>query len=255
MNVQGYGLSPLHDAAGSTLYNSWDTLPGAALDIGVSNDTAWIIGSNNTIFKWDPVAATWVQSTGTANRIAVQADGVPWIVDASGSIYQRSSNSATSGLWQQRAGCAVDVGVGLDGSVWIVGCSATGHGYGTFKWNGSTWVMDTTGVGGTRIAVDSSGTPWLVDSIGQIFKRSSADPSTGTWIVVAGGARDIGVGAAGYPWIVGTSAVSGGFNIFARDEQLGTWVSVPGAATQISVGRNARPWTTDAVGAIRRAAD
>jgi hypothetical protein len=255
VDVQGYGLAPLRDVAGATLYNTWETLPGAALDIGVGNDAVWIVGSNNTLFKWDSTANTWIQSTGTANRIAVQPDGIPWDVQANGNIYQRSSNDATSGTWIQHAGCATDIGIGSEGSVWIVGCTPAGGGYGMFKWSGTNWVMDATGGSGTRIAVDSTGKPWLVNNAGSIFKRTSGDANAGAWQVVAGGARDVGVGPAGYPWIIGTSSTTGGFNIFARDEQLGTWFSVPGGATQIAVGRDGRPWTTDASGVIRRAAN
>lgn len=251
--VRGYGLAPMRDVATATLYDSWETLPGAALDIGAADDTAWIIGSNNTIFKWDPAAKTWTQSNGIASRIAVQADGVPWVVDANGSIFQRTTNSAASGNWTQRAGCAKDIGVGIDGSVWIVGCSAVNGGYGMFKWNGLSWTMDATGGGATRIAVDSTGKPWIVNSNFEIFKRSSNDPNNGSWTMVSGGARDIGVGPAGYPWIIGTSSTSGGYNVFAWDDQAGTWVSVPGGATQISVGRNGRPWMTNSNGAIVRA--
>jgi len=237
---------------------SWPIRPGGALDIGVGTglweDAVWIVGTNNIVFKWIPSANSWLPTLDmTAIHIAVQADGVPWVIRPDQTIYQRSSSSPTSGSWIQRPGTANDIGVGADGSVWIVGTSPVSGGYGMFKWNGATWIMDATGRGATRIAVDATGKPWIVDSSSQILQRTSADPLGGSWQVYPGGARDIGVGPEGYPWIIGTTSTWGGYNIFAWDDRVGNWIIVAGGATQISVGANSRPWITNAFNEIFQA--
>jgi hypothetical protein len=53
----------------------------------------------------------------------------------------------------------------------------------------------------------------------------------GTWTVVEGKATDLGVGAKGTVWIIGTSAIGENFDILKRS---GTkWVKADGAATRI----------------------
>jgi hypothetical protein len=237
---------------------SWETLPrlpvpGAPLDIGVGNDTAWVIASDHTIFEWNPSLGNWVQSEGIASRIAVQADGVPWAVDAGGGIYRKSTNDTTGG-WVTLPGCAADIGVGLDGSVWIINCAPVYGGWAIAKWNGTSFVQETSGNGGgTRIAVDSTGIPWVADSHGSLCRRSTTDPTVGEWERVGTSTEDIGIGPEGYPWIIGTRSMSGGYNIRAWDDVNGTLKDVQGIATHVSVGRNARPWVTDAKGGIYRA--
>ncbi len=124
----------------------------------MGNDTAWIV-ERITTCKSGLYDERLVLNSRTANRIAVQPDGVPWCIDANDNIFQKDSNSAT-GAWTQRAGTAKDIGIGTDGSVWIVGTSLVQGGYGMFRWNGTSWDMDSTGGGATRIAVGSDGRPW-----------------------------------------------------------------------------------------------
>ena len=54
-----------------------------------------------------------------------------------------------------------------------------------------------------------------------------------------GAARDIGVGANGAVWVIGTD--SGTYRWNGRG-----WTKVPGAAVGISVGRAGKPWVVNA---------
>ena len=73
--------------------------------------------------------------------------------------------------------------------------------FGVYKWNGTNW--DGVDGGGVRIAVGPGGTPWLVNSVGQIFHRQG-----NTWgAPLPGLGKDIGAGADGSVWLIGTNPV------------------------------------------------
>jgi hypothetical protein len=249
----------------STLYDESEMLPGSAYDVGAGGSHTWIVGTTPThggytLFNWNAGAGGWLMSDGGGVRIASTTSGVPWLVNNAGEIFQRTSNSTTSGSWQIKPGCASDIGVGADGSVWITGCNAITGGYGIHKWNGSGWPQDSALGGAVRIAVGPTGIPWIVNSSGEIFRRTSANPSTGSWEMLPGVARDIGIGSGNYAWIVGTSSTVGGYNIFAWNEQPAfgsapakySWVPVVGGAVGISVGANGQPWLVNSAGSIFR---
>jgi hypothetical protein len=89
--------------------------------------------------------------------------------------------------------------------------------------------------GALRIAVDPAGIPWTVDNTGVIRRRVGT-----TWTVMPGLAKDIGIGADGSVWIVGTGAETGGFQIWRFVN--GRWARVPAAATNIAGGPNGTAW-------------
>ena len=264
----GVGPRPLDvdDRAGiSSLYDTWFEMPGGGKDIAVGADgSVWVIGlgpivgGNFAIHKWNEATFSWQGSDGGAVRIAVSPSGVPWVVNAAGQIFRRSSSSPTSGFWQEMPGGARDIGIGAEGSVWVIGTAAIPGGFEIFKFNGSGW--DKSNGGAARITVDSAGLPWVTASDGRIFRRDSSSATSGNWELMPGGGNDIGVGPANYPYLLGTGAVAGGFEIFLWDQQPqdGTapmkreWVKVPGAAVAVSVGPNARPWVINSFGQIFR---
>lgn len=273
------GLPPernLHvdDTVGaSALYDAFVQVPGQARDIAVGGDGAdtgtdpdvWIIGNTPAsggyvVQKWSGSSFVSVTDGGSGARIAVTYDGRPWVVAQSGTIWERSSSSTSSGGWTQRQGCAKDIGIGgissFNLAVWVIGCDAKTGGFGVHKWNGTTFVADSvTSAAGVRIAVDHVGLPWLVNDAGEIWRRTTVSPSTGTWERVDGSAKDIGVGWSGYPWTLGTDTSNGGFEIFVWNDQDagfngsppanavdGVWLQLQGGATSISVGPDAEPW-------------
>jgi hypothetical protein len=103
-------------------------IPGCARDIGggmtltVTAGSVWVIGctaigADYSVHRWN--GSVFEQVPGAGVRIAVDAAGRPWVVNAAGAIFRRNS-SALTGTWEQMPGLAQDVGVGLR-EVWVTG--------------------------------------------------------------------------------------------------------------------------------------
>jgi hypothetical protein len=261
-----FGLSADDKTAASVHYDTWERLPGAARDIGVSYVTgdAWIIGTNKIpggygISKW--TGSAWQVVSGAAVRVTVDDDGIPWVVNENGHIYRRTTSSGTSGTWTALPDGATDIGAG-GGAVWIVGTNPLGNDFGIFKWNGSSGWVSAPGAG-RRIAVSNFGIPWLVNFAGHIYRRTSPNPALGSWTAMPSAGKDVAVGDELFneAWIIGTDAQgAGGFGIYTWDQQPGDpgranavaeWLNVPGAAANISLGP-ARAWVVNQSGSIYR---
>lgn len=63
------------------------------------------------------------------------------------------------------------------------------------------------------------------------------------WEKVDGLARDVGVGADGTVWIVGTNPVPGGYDIYRRTGNA--WTLVPGGAVRVSVDPRGNAWVVN----------
>lgn len=216
--------------------DTWEMLPGAVRDIGIGGGgSVWSIGTNATvggfrIYKWNGNA--WGGVDGGAARIDVDPSGNPWIVNGGGNIFRREATS-----WILLPGLAKDIGVGANGAAWIVGTNPSPGGFGIYRWTGTTWQ----GIdgGAVRIDVDPRGNPWVVNSEGAILRREG-----NRWIRLPGAARDIGIGADGTVWIVGTNATGGGFGIFRWLDN--DWQKIDGGGTEISVDPKGAPWVVNA---------
>jgi streptogramin lyase len=68
------------------------------------------------------------------------------------------------------------------------------------------------------------------------------------WQLTDGGARDIGVGADGTVWVIGTNAVPGGYPIYRRTNNA--WVNVPGGAERIAVDPQGNAWLVNSTQTI-----
>jgi len=96
-------------------------------------------------------------------------------------------------------------------------------------------------------AVAADGIPWVVNSNGHIFRRAG-----GSWQQLPGLAKDIGIGAGGSAWVIGTDPCPGGFGIYFWN---GTnWSRVDGGAARIAVAPDGNPWVVNAYGNIFRRA-
>ena len=157
--------------------------------------------------------------------------------------------SAIYDTYVQLPGIARDIAIGAGGAVWVIGTAAFGDGTRAYRWNGSDW--DATDGGGARVAIDGSGFPWIVGASGTIYRRStSASVNTGTWSVLPGLAKDIGAGADGSVWIIGTNPVPGGFGIYKWNG--GGWDAADGGAVKITVGPDGVPWVLNSSNAFFR---
>ncbi|HEY5741382.1 MAG TPA: tectonin domain-containing protein, partial [Terrimicrobiaceae bacterium] len=137
--------------------------------------------------------------------------------------------------------------VGADGSVWIVGTNPFGTegDFGIHRWAENNWV----GVegGGVRIDVDPSGNPWMVNAKGEIFRRVKDK-----WERLPGHAKDIGVGADGTVWIIGTNPFSTEGDFGPHRWAENDWLGVEGGGVQISVDKSGLPWMVNSMGNIFR---
>jgi hypothetical protein len=216
------GLAPRAQAA----VTSFHQLPGSARDVGAgAGGSLWVIGTNkvnggNGIYRW--TGSDWTPVDGGAVRIAVDRSGNPWVVNNAGNIYRW-----VNGAFQQLPGSAKDIGTGADGSVFVVGTNPVFGGYGIYRWAGSDWTR--VDGGAVRIAVDRSGNPWVVNDAGNIYRRVN-----GAFQQLPGSAKDIGTGADGSVFVVGTNPVFGGYGIYRWAGS--DWTPVDGGAVAISVG-------------------
>ena len=202
----------------------WTATVYQAADIAAGADgSVWFIGASSSINR---VTATGpVVVGGAADRIALDPNGVAWVVNSNRNIFRWNGTG-----WQQMPGTATDVGAGGN-KVWIL----DGVGTPAF-WNGTGW----TPVGGTaaRISVDQNGIPWVVNAAGNIFRWNG----TG-WQVLSGMAKDIGIGADGAVYIVGTAAGTGGFQLHKWDAASSNWTPETGVfATAVAAGPAGRAY-------------
>jgi Tectonin domain len=68
---------------------NWQQLPGAAIDIGIAINTAWVIGTNPVvggygIYYWES-DRQWTGVDGGA--VSISGVGAPWVVSDSGAIF------------------------------------------------------------------------------------------------------------------------------------------------------------------------
>ena len=72
----------------------------------------------------------------------------------------------------------------------------------------------------------------------------------GTSQQLPGSANDIGVGADGSVWVIGTNPTTGGFGIYRWTGV--TWQAVDGGGTRIAVAPDGQPWVVNSSGLIFR---
>ena len=87
------------------------------------------------------------------------------------------------------------------------------------------------------------GTPWVVNSNGNIFRGDVRG-----WQQLSGAAQDIGVGADGSAWVIGTNSVPGGFGLWRWSGS--DWAAVDGGAVRLAVGPRGDPWVVNSEGRI-----
>jgi hypothetical protein len=81
---------------------NWVHVPGKAYDVGVgANGSAWVIGTNSVpggfgIYHWTPDAGqplcgagSFSSVAGGGTQISVGTDGLPFVVNSAGAIYER----------------------------------------------------------------------------------------------------------------------------------------------------------------------
>ena len=75
---------------------------------------------------------------------------------------------------------------------------------------------------------------------------------SGSWQRMTGRAKDIGIGANGSVWVIGTTQARGGYGIYRWTGS--NWQQVNGAAVAIDVDASGTPWVVNSEGSIYRRA-
>lgn len=190
------------------------------------------------IYRWD--TDHWTQVPGGAVRIAVDTNGIPYVVNNQGLVFTRSGDS----WWQYPANVrARDIAVSEDGSVDIVSTAPRPGGYAVYHYIPPE-IASWSEIGGGGVRIGAGRAPWLVNDAGRVFTIDSRG-----WYALPGTARD--VAASGKTaWIIGTTPVPGGYTIH-RFDGVG-FGQVAGGATGITVGPNGMPWIVNSFGEIFR---
>jgi hypothetical protein len=188
--VSPYGDAWVINHLGEIFYwngTAFESAPGSACAswIGVGSNAfgskygdPWILGcsetnGNHNIYQLQ--GSTWVKQPGSAARIAVSPQGIPWVANKAGSIYYW--NGATF-VDNPAGGCATDIAVASDtaplagpqGDVWILGCTLDGSSYHIYQLQfGTTWVQ-IPGTGNQISVSPNGGVPWVIGSAGQIYE-------------------------------------------------------------------------------------
>jgi hypothetical protein len=89
---------------------------------------------------------------------------------------------------------------------------------------------------------------WLGAAL--LFVAAAANAQT--WAQLPGAAHDIGVGANGTAWVIGTNPVGGGFGIYRYNAASKNWDTMPGGAVRIDVDPQGNPWVVNDGGNIYR---
>ncbi|ACT93575.1 tectonin domain-containing protein [Dyadobacter fermentans] len=161
-------------------------------------------------------------------------------------LYPSNTGWSTMGT-----GYDLAAGGGSDATLWKLGTIPLPKGMMVHKFNWSTKNWDTVPCqGAARIAVNPiTERPWIVDSTGDIFEMLA----NGTWKKYPGKAGDIGVGANGQVWIIGTTFIDGGKSGWSIHKlENGKWVQKPGGGVYIAVDADGNAWVANSKGEIYR---
>ncbi len=139
-----------------------ELFPGGAKDISIgANGAVWAVTNQpvNGGFKIAKLSGTsWIIQTGIfGNRISVDRNGAPFVVQPDGTIYHLES-----GRWNQWPGSAFDIDAGSDGSLWAIARDGT-----IWQWVVNHWELVTGAAQG--IAVAQNGQPWVVGYSNETF--------------------------------------------------------------------------------------
>ena len=218
-------------------------LAGNARDIAIGSDgSVWIVGNQSTqngfaLEKWNGWKFEVINSEVGGLRVGVDPNGFPYSVGNAGII------KFTANSWVQLQGTSVDISVGADGTVWEIGnIGKPGVDAPVFVLSGGQWTY--TNMDAIRIAVDPQGNAWVVKSNGEIMRWTN-----NTWQLMPGRAIDIGIGANGSVWVIGTDTnAAGDGNLYQLN---GTnWERFEGTGTNIAVDQNGFPWVVNSSGVV-----
>ena len=238
----------LKAAAGNTKVTLTWTAPAA--NGGSAITGYWVyVGTASGAESATPVNQT--AATATSYAVTGLTDGTKYYfkVKAQNAAGASAASNEASAIpspvnFTAKPGTATGISVGANGSVWSVGTASVSGGHPVQKWSGSKWT--TVSGAAIAIAVDTKGNPWIINSSHKISHWNGSK-----FIAVTGTATGISVGATGMVWAVGTTKVTGGFQVL---KWSGTkWSVVSGAgAVAIAVDTKGNPFIITSSHTIKR---
>ncbi len=239
--VKVLGLQVAHKSLVANQYPGavWKPMPNSAsgdISVGGPGEHPWVLDSSGGIYAWN--ATTWVHVPGTAERIAIAADGTPWVIGTDGNVQSRSSaDPAAATPWFVApgwSGAAIALAAGGDGTIW-----ALEKGGAVQRFADGVWTkIKGPGKVATEISVGTDGVAWVCCEDNTIFRSTSAN-GTGTWAEMPGAAKAIAVAKGSWPAPV-VWCVSEGGNIYHW--MAGGWRQTAGVAKRIAATSSGRPF-------------
>ncbi len=241
----------------SSCFKQGNLDPNTAIDL--SSDTlkltvgqsAQLHSKNYSVNKltWSPADST-IASVTTRGLVTGKSVGQTIINVASQGNAQTAtclvlvSPGPITGTVTQVPGVASDIGIGGDGSVYIIGIddvSPTG-GYSISKLTGNAFEKMFE-CAGTRISASPNGVPWVVNKSNLVYQFTGVN---NLWQVQPGTATDIGIGADGSIFAIGTKTVSptGGYDIL-KFNGAGWDTLQQCAGVHIAVSPQGIPWVVN----------
>ena len=104
------------------------------------------------------------------------------------------------------------------------------------------------------MSVGPDGQAWVINSYGNIYARarggSTNSYADGNWSLLSGAASDVGVGADGSVFVIGTNATVGGFGLWKLVSA--TWQAVAGfnGGLRVAVDSAGNPVVVDKSGIV-----
>lgn len=213
----------------------WNQLPGAALDIGVGGEgSVWIIGTDNVLYQWIDSERTWNNVNAKGARISVDKNGNPWVVGTDNTI-SRWIDNALYGL----SGAAVDISCASDGSVVVIG---TDYNPWRYSLASKGWAQIPAVGDSVNVAVAAGGIINYVSKSTTIWVQS-----TQRWNKLTGAGSDIGVGADGSVFVIGTDDLPGGNGIWKHQRGKNSWSRISSfrGGVRVSADPAGNPWMVD----------
>lgn len=149
----------------------WEELPGKARLIKAGPDgSIWIVSQDNQLMKWNVRDNTWIPSalslTPTVKRLAISADGKPWILENDGTVQRYDEKT-----WKTLPKIAArDLDIGPEGTAFVVDDQKK-----LWRFDANVKHWEELNGESTHVAVGPSGTPWVTRENGEILAASFFD--------------------------------------------------------------------------------
>ena len=207
--IRGIDSKPLGSNTFSIMKSgAWSPTSGYGLSIDVDGGgQAWIIGSNNSVYRSFDGVGWFEVSTQPMSEIGVGKGNV-WAIGTdpfTGNIYNKTIYFLSNNGWKK-----------------------------------------ITKLGGQRIDVAPDNHAWVLDGNGDIYESTDEVGDNWKWHF-GPRANDIGVGMDGTVWITGNVNIPGSqdFPLYRWDKATDKWTLMPGGGQRISVSKTGKPWLTN----------